>query len=183
LSLGVVASMLLAKPAFASGSTLYVDSANPQCSDTGSGSQTVPYCTINKGASVATAGQTVQVASGTYPELVTVGHSGSAGSPIVLMPAPGATVTVSGKADAFKVSGRSYVTIQGFTVSGSTSYGIYVTSSSSNVTVRNTTVTGTAGAGIYIKSSSNVTVSGNDVSDSASYGIYDNASPPVTISD
>jgi len=168
--------------ASATPTVLYVDNTNPSCTDSGSGTQSIPYCTINKGAQVATAGQTVQVAAGTYSELATVGHSGSAGSPIVLTAAPGATVTVTGAANAFKASSKSYVTIQGFTVTNTTSYGIYVTGSS-NVTVSGNTVSGTAAAGIYVTgSSSNVTVDSNNVSGSATYGIYDNGSPNSTIS-
>jgi parallel beta-helix repeat protein len=151
-------------PAGAAAAILYVDKNNPSCTDSGSGTQTVPYCTITKGASVATAGQTVQVAAGTYAEQATVGHSGTAGSPIVLTPAPGAAVTVTGQADAFKVSGKSWITIQGFTVTGTTSYGIYVTSSSSNIVISGNTVSHTASYRIYVSTSSKVTVSGNDVS-------------------
>ena len=164
LALVVASIVTFAWPAAAITAVLYVDGGNPSCSDSGSGTQTVPFCTINQGASVATAGQTVQVASGTYRELVTVGHSGVAGSPIVLTAAPGATVTVRGQANAFKVSAKSYVTIQGFTVSGTTSYGIYVTSSSSNVTISGNTVSHTTSYGIHVNGSSNVTVSNNDVS-------------------
>jgi parallel beta-helix repeat protein len=164
----VIAAMALSsvgpQTADAAASVLYVDKNNPSCSDSGSGTSSVPYCTIGKGASVAVAGQTVQVASGTYSELVTVAHSGSAGSPIVVTPAAGASVTVSGMANGFKVSSKSYITIRGFTVRGTTSYGIYVTGGSSNVTVSGNSVRDTTSYGIHIKDSSNITVSGNDVS-------------------
>src|SRR6266511_3676172 len=153
-----------AQPAGAVASVLYVDNNNPSCSDGGSGTSSVPFCTIGKGASVAAAGQTVQVASGTYSELVTVGHSGSAGSPIVLTAAAGASVTVTGMANGFKVSGKSYITIHGFTVRNTSSYGIYVTGGSSNVTVSGDTVRDTTSYGIHVKDSANVHVSGNDVS-------------------
>ncbi len=186
LVLGVTATLGLlvvsVRPAGAAATVLYVDGSNPSCSDSGSGTQTIPYCTITKGASVAIGGQTVQVAAGTYAQLATIGHSGSPDAPIVLTPAPGATVTVTGQANGFKASSKSYVTIQGFTVTNTTSYGIYITGSS-NITVSGNTVSGTAGAGIYVTSaSSNVTVDGNTVSGSATYGIYDNGSPNTTIS-
>src|SRR5947209_5653790 len=78
--------------------TLYVDKNNVSCTDAGSGTQTQPYCTIQKGASVAVAGQTVQVAAGTYAENVTPANSGTSTSPIVFTAASGATVTVTGTA-------------------------------------------------------------------------------------
>jgi parallel beta-helix repeat protein len=185
---------------------LYVDRNNPNCSDTGPGTSTQPFCSIKKAATVATAGQTVQVASGTYSELVTVSNSGSPGSPIVFTAAPGASVTVSGQANGFKLAGKSYVTIQGFTVANTSSYGFYISSSSSNVTisgntvsniasngiylttlssnltVSGNTVSGVDGVGIYVNTLSNVTVSGNTVSNTTGYGIYNRSSSNVTIS-
>src|SRR6266487_3994675 len=149
--------------AAAAAAVLYVDRNNPSCSDTGPGTSTQPFCTIKPAASQATAGQTVQVASGTYPELVTVSNSGAPGSPIVFSAAPGASVTVSGQANGFKLAGKSYVTIQGFTVANTSSYGFCVTSSS-GVTVSGNTISNTSNYGLHVDTSSNVTVSGNDVS-------------------
>src|SRR6266536_1723447 len=168
--------------AAAAAAVLYVDRNNPSCSDTGPGTSTQPFCTIKPAASQATAGQTVQVASGTYPELVTVSNSGAPGSPIVFSAAPGASVTVSGQANGFKLAGKSYVTIQGFTVANTSSYGFYVSSSSSNVIVSGNTVSNIASNGIYVNTLSNVTVSGNTVSNTTSYGIYNRSSSNVTIS-
>src|SRR6266542_2087038 len=169
--------------AAAAAAVLYVDRNNPSCSDTGPGTSTQPFCTIKPAASQATAGQTVQVASGTYPELVTVSNSGAPGSPIVFSAAPGASVTVSGQANGFKLAGKSYVTIQGFTVANTSSYGFYVCSSSSNVIVSGNTVSNIASNGIYVTTlSSNVTVSGNTVSGVNGVGIYVNTLSNVTVS-
>src|SRR6266508_3199459 len=171
--------------AAAAAAVLYVDRNNPSCSDTGPGTSTQPFCTIKPAASQATAGQTVQVASGTYPELVTVSNSGAPGSPIVFSAAPGASVTVSGQANGFKLAGKSYVTIQGFTVANTSSYGFYVSSSSSNVIVSGNTVSNIASNGIYVTTlSSNVTVSGNTVSGVQSHAIYVSpSSSNVTVND
>src|SRR6266540_3875731 len=169
--------------AAAAAAVLYVDRNNPSCSDTGPGTSTQPFCTIKPAASQATAGQTVQVASGTYPELVTVSNSGAPGSPIVFSAAPGASVTVSGQANGFKLAGKSYVTIQGFTVANTSSYGFYVSSSSSNVIVSGNTVSNIASNGIYVTTlSSNVTVSGNTVSGVNGVGIYVNTLSNDTVS-
>src|SRR5258705_6289019 len=107
----IVAGAIVAPLALASSSTLYVGGAG--CSDTGPGSEAQPYCTINKAASVATAGQTVLVSSGTYTEKVTVKNSGTAGSAIVFQPAPGASVVVTGGSNGFALPTRQYVTISG----------------------------------------------------------------------
>ena len=170
------ATALGAAPAHATPTTLYVGGAG--CSDTGPGSAAQPFCTITKGAAVAVAGQTVEVAAGTYDGQVSVGHSGTAGAPIVLRPATGAAVTVTSAAVGFYVSGKSYVTISGFTVSGTISYGIKL-SSSSNIVVSGNTVTdagqpfsGQLAAGIYLSNTSASTVTGNNSHHNSDHGIY-----------
>src|SRR5919199_6298660 len=94
------------------GSTLYVDRGNGSCSDTGSGTQTQPFCTISAAAKKAAAGNTVLVSSGTYSEQVSV-KSGAAGNPIVFQAAPGATVTVTGGQYGFFLLKKSWGTIEG----------------------------------------------------------------------
>jgi parallel beta-helix repeat protein len=111
----------------ATATTLYVDNNDATCSDDGSGTVSQPFCTIGQAASVAVAGQTVQVASGTYAEDVTPAHSGMAGSRIIFTAAPRAHVIVTGKAtgsNGFSLSGKRYITIKGFTISGTVRYGI-----------------------------------------------------------
>jgi hypothetical protein len=123
-----------ASGALAATTVLYVDNGSPSCSDTGVGAQTQPFCTIGAAAAVVTAGEKVQVASGTYPESVAIKKSGISGSPIVFTAAPGATVTLSGQTDGFTISGQAWVTVKGFTVTNTSSFGIYV-SSSSHITI------------------------------------------------
>jgi parallel beta-helix repeat protein len=154
----------MAPSGWAAATTLYVDRNNGNCSDSGAGTQAQPFCTISAGASKVLAGQTVQVASGIYTEAPSVGHSGTAGSPIVVTAAPQASVTITGGANGIKVSSRSWVTVQGFTVTQTTGAGVYV-SYSSNVAVSNMTVMQTpSGNGIYVTQSSAITVAGNHVS-------------------
>src|SRR6476469_4495973 len=73
--------------------TLFVDNGNSACSNSGPGSSATPFCTISAGAAKAVAGQTVQVAAGTYPEAVTVPRSGTASAPIFFISAPATTET------------------------------------------------------------------------------------------
>jgi hypothetical protein len=51
----------------ASDATLYVDQADPACSDGGSGTQSQPFCTIGAAARVAVTDRTVLIASGIDP--------------------------------------------------------------------------------------------------------------------
>ncbi|HEX9342574.1 MAG TPA: right-handed parallel beta-helix repeat-containing protein [Actinomycetota bacterium] len=166
------------RPVAAAATVLYVDQSNASCSDSGAGTQTAPFCTIGQGAAVATAGQTVQVASGTYNELVTVAHSGTSGAPIVLTAAPGASVIVSGKADAFKIASKSYVTVRNFTVTGTSSYGVLVANSSNivisgnHVSAAGQRVSGSTKYGIKFVGSTNALVSGNVSHDNSDAGIF-----------
>ena len=106
-ALGVALVVLLPGAAMAvGGTTLYVDRSNPSCSDNGSGTSSQPFCTIGAAAQVVAAGQTVQVAAGTYTEDVTVRTSGTSSAPIVFTAAPGATVTVTGQDNGFTVSSQ-----------------------------------------------------------------------------
>jgi len=156
--------------------TLYVGGDN--CSDGGAGTATQPFCTIVKAATVASAGQTVLVVGGTYNGRVSVAHSGTAGSPIIFQAAPGADVIVTGGTNGFAVAGRQYVTIDGFTVTDTSSYGIYV-SSSQHIVISNNTVTGSGSrvsgriaAGIYLSGTTASTVVGNTSDDNSDHGIY-----------
>ncbi len=162
--------------AAAATSTWYVGGAG--CSDSGPGSQAQPFCTISAAAKVAVAGQTVLVSSGTYQENVRPASSGTPGSPITFQAAPGSTVTVTGALHGFSISSLSWITISGFTVTHTTSYGIYLWNSN-NITVSGNTVTysgqpvqGANANGIYVGNTNNSTVYGNQVDDNSASGIY-----------
>lgn len=176
IMLGIAATVGPVSYAVAATTTWYVGGAN--CSDSGPGSQSQPFCTISAGAKVAAAGDTVLVSSGTYQENVTPAHSGTAGAPITFQAASGAKVTVTGAAHGFTVSSLSYITISGFTVTGTTSNGIYLWKSS-NIVVSGNTVTysgqpvqGANAYGIYVGSTNNSMISNNTVDYNSDPGIY-----------
>jgi parallel beta-helix repeat protein len=79
--------------------TYYVDAQSGTCNNTGAGTQTQPYCTINAAITAHKgAGITIIVMPGTYREQVTVNASGASGSPFVLK-ASGPGVNVDGSDD------------------------------------------------------------------------------------
>lgn len=146
LILMLILSVLPAAPvhAAAEGRTFYVDNTNAACSDASgsTGSQSVPFCTIGKGASKATLpGDTVWVLAGTYPETVLLNGSGVEGSPITFKGNPGVTITGRPNPDskdnsAFLFSGRSYIVITGFTITETRGKGIHVLNSD-HITITN----------------------------------------------
>jgi parallel beta-helix repeat protein len=159
-------------------STLYVDQANPTCSNSGPGSATQPFCTIGKAASTAVAGQTVIVKAGNYPENVTVANSGTSAAPIVFTTAAGESVTVSGQTHGFTISSKSWITVQGFNVTQTTGDGFYVTSSShmtlsaNHVSYAGQPASGLTAKGIRLSGVTDSLVLGNTIDHNTDFGIY-----------
>jgi parallel beta-helix repeat protein len=178
VGVGLVVLMLAqAGTAAADGSVLFVDNGNPGCSDFGSGTATQPFCTIGTGAGRVSAGQTVQVAAGTYPESVIVSTSGTSAAPIVFTVGSGAYVVVSGQVSGFTISGRSWVTVNGFSVTGTSSFGITVTNSShitlsgNHVSYSGHPVSGQTKSGIRLSNVTDSLVSSNTADHNSYAGI------------
>jgi hypothetical protein len=106
------------------GTMRYVDTATG--SDSNPGSQSQPWKTIQKAANALTAGQTVSVAAGTYPEIVNVSRSGKDGA-LIGFQAVGKVIMLGFQVQA------NYVSISGFEITDqspkSRGWGIYLTGS------------------------------------------------------
>ncbi|MFI1148423.1 PKD domain-containing protein [Streptomyces sp. NPDC020817] len=110
--LGVPAAAAADAPA-----TLYVNKSDANCSDTGSGAQAAPFCTISAAARIVGPGQTVRIDPGQpYDEAVTIDRSGEPGKPIAF---------VSGAADGYSrvdlgkgltLTGAGHVVVRGMYV-------------------------------------------------------------------
>jgi parallel beta-helix repeat protein len=146
----------------------YVDQRT--CSPAGAGTAERPFCTIGQAAAVATAGTEVLVAAGTYQEEVKPA-SGAPGSPITFSAAPGATVVVTGAAHGFSLSGRSWVTISGFTITGTTDDGISAVGSA-HLAIQGNRVSDVAGSGVQLTSTTDSRVTDNTIERTLDHGIY-----------
>jgi parallel beta-helix repeat protein len=172
LGAAIVGTILTSVSASAA-TTYMVDNTNSSCSDTGAGNAAQPFCTLTKAATKAVSGDTVQVIAGTY-----TANSVSPASGVTFTANP--SVTISGGASGakgFSVSSKSDVTISGFTITNTPSYGIYV-NASSNVTVSGNTVSfagqpvsGQSASGIYLSSLNGGLIKGNVTHDNAAHGI------------
>jgi chitodextrinase len=162
VALAMVAASAASLPVvLAASGSLYVNSAAANCSDAGTGSSTQPYCSIVKAAQVATAGTTVFVTGGTYTgSAINPASSGIAGSPMTFTASPG--VVINGGTNAFAISGRNYIVIDGFTITATSDWAISV-SSSSNITISNNTMSG-AGHPVNGQTAGGVRLSGTNAS-------------------
>ncbi|MFE4512917.1 PKD domain-containing protein [Kitasatospora sp. NPDC056783] len=99
------------------------------CKNDGPGTQALPVCTVQAAADRALPGQTVEVSAGTYPEAVTVRHSGEPGKPITFRSTGhvGMRSTVPGRTNTFpviagpqkepvRISGQHDIVFSGFEV-------------------------------------------------------------------
>jgi len=125
MALNPVSSLFLALSVCVSGafgqinSSFYVSTTGD---DSGPGSQTAPWRTIQHAADMARAGNTVNVRGGVYEELVTIKASGNATDGyITLRSYPGETAVLdagrlapAGRSAILTIHDKSYVRIEGF---------------------------------------------------------------------
>ncbi|NES26071.1 PKD domain-containing protein [Micromonospora terminaliae] len=122
LALAGGTSLATAAPAQAADGTLYVRQLSSACSDTGPGTLAQPFCSIRPAAAKVTAGQTVDIGVGTYPERVTIASSGTPDSPIhVQGSTTNGTVTLSGATAGVVIDGQHDITISNLRVEGASS--------------------------------------------------------------
>ncbi|TQJ11891.1 parallel beta-helix repeat protein [Kribbella jejuensis] len=175
----LVSGAALVCPLVARGTTtvLYVDRTTAGCSDAGPGTAITPYCTIGKGVAKLAAGFTLYVGNGTYTETIKPAVSGTATARITISAWPGRHPVLDPASFGANISSRAYLTLSGFTFSGTKYDGVYV-SGSHDITISGNTVTGAGhpvsgetAYGISIRSSSASVVSGNNVHDNHGTGI------------
>ncbi|MFI5861646.1 PKD domain-containing protein [Streptomyces sp. NPDC051546] len=93
---------------------LYVNnSADSRCTDGGTGTKAVPFCSISAAAKVVKPGQTVQIVPGNYDEDVTLSRSGEPGKPVVFAAEQPAEPTALAFGRVLNISGASHVVVRG----------------------------------------------------------------------
>jgi methionine-rich copper-binding protein CopC len=160
-------------------STYYVSTTG---SDSNNGSASSPFATLQHAANSVVAGDTVDVASGTYTgfsmgwEVTQTG--GTATAPITWNASPGAVIDASNPdtADAIDLEGVSYVNIKGFTVNNTTGSitraGIRAVGDT-NVLIENNTVENCAQWEIFSGFANNLDIIDNVASGATvQHGIY-----------
>jgi parallel beta-helix repeat protein len=129
---GQAASAAVPRDTGAVSGVYYVDQGHSGASDGNDGSEEYPWLTVQKAADTATAGDTVYVKDGTYYEIVTVEHSGSAGNLITFEAYPGHTPVLDGTGQGgwygvFTIQGEDYIRLEGLEIrNNSTGWGVLV---------------------------------------------------------
>ncbi len=152
-----------------SSSDLYVDNASG-CSDTGSGTEAQPFCTIAAAAAIVQPGQTVIVEPGAY-DPTTISVSGTSSAPITFLAADTGDGTVASigldsevSANALAVEDSQNVVISGFAVEGYNGGDGILVDNSSDITINGGAATSSnysnaSYAAIGVEASTNVTIS------------------------
>ena len=150
------------------GPTFYV---SPAGNDSNPGTEPLPWKTLAKAASTATANTTVFIKQGIYRERLVPVNSGTQVGPITFTSYPGDSVTITGVgmipptgwwAGLIWIQDLSYIKISGLRVINSVNTGIDV-ENCSHITIEKNYVDSTYSPGIKAYASNNVTVEGNEV--------------------
>ena len=163
---------------FTTSAPLACGSANILCVDDTAGA-TQEYATIQAAVDVAAAGDTVLVYDGVYRGFV-ASRSGTSSNRIVIK-ANGSSALINStnsRNEGITLSRASYVTVEGFTITGMPGYGLATHDASSTtpmrgLIVRNNTVQNSGSSNIYLSQVADSIIEGNTASGSvASHGIY-----------
>ena len=162
------------------GITYYVRTDGSDANTGLSNSPAGAWLTIQKAASTMTAGDTVRVQPGSYPETVTPAIAGTAANPITYL-ADGLAVVDGGntRCKAFDVVGTGYLVIDGFEITDQPDCGgadsAVDINNANNVTIRNNIIHDTGRDAIYFTgTSANGLVENNLI-----YNIDDDGSTPI----
>lgn len=157
---------VLLLPIQAIGASYYV---SPSGNDSGSGSLSQPWRTIQHAADSALAGDTVWIRGGTYSERVVVANSGTPSAFITFSAYPGESATIDGNgvsvplyAGLLDVSTRSHIRISGLRVINSERAGILADTTDS-IIIEGVYTSNTVSSGIGIWNSTNATINSNEV--------------------
>jgi parallel beta-helix repeat protein len=143
---------------------------SPSGNDSNPGTESLPWRTLAKAASMATANVTVFIKQGTYRERLVPVNSGTADEPITFTSFPGDSATINGEnmndstllSGQVFINGLKYIKISGLRILNSPTAGIQV-KNSSHITIEKNYIDNTYDMGIKVHACDNIIVEDNDV--------------------
>lgn len=155
----------------------WVDIGSATCSDARTAAQVTspatPWCTLDRAAAQAHAGDAVRVLGGVYRGTVRPLNSGTTSSPIRFTAAePDVVVDAAGAANAVKLIGVSDVAFEGMTIRGGTAQGIWI-DNAARTSLTRLQVTANPGAGIQVKATPGLVVDHSTITGNGRAGILE----------
>ncbi len=144
---------------------------SPAGNDSNTGTESLPWKTLAKAASMATANVTVFIKQGIYRERLVPVNSGTPDGPITFTSFPDDSVTITGVgisppigwwAGLIWIQGLSHIKISGLRVISSENFGIDV-ENSSHITIEKNYVDSTYSSGMKVYASDNIIIDANEV--------------------
>ncbi len=174
---GTVFTLGLALSPAAQAADLWVDGNATTCADVRSAAEVSdpgrPWCTLQRAATQARAGDVIRVAPATYRGTVRFDRSGTADAPIRIdAAAPGVILDANGAPQALKLMDVSDLVVSGLRVTGGTAQGIWV-QGGERVRLTGVEVTGSAGSGLSVRGAVGLALQGSTVTANASAGIIE----------
>jgi parallel beta-helix repeat protein len=177
---------VLAAPAVAQASDLYVNPARAGCSDAVgvavAANAATPWCSLTPATRLARAGDVVHVAAATYAAQFRPATSGTQGAPIVYQADGAVTIAAPAGAVSVMLVGVHDLVLRGMTVLAAAPQAVWI-DSAANITLDGETVTNSAGTGIQVKAGTSVTITNSRLVNNSRGGLMEMAqSVGLTIS-
>ena len=169
---------VLAAPAVAQASDLYVNPARAGCSDsvgvTVASEASTPWCSLTPAGRLARPGDVVHVAAATYAAQFRPAASGATGAPIVYQAEGAVTITAPTSAVSVMLVGVHDLVLRGMTILAAGPQAVWI-DSAANITLDGATVTNSAGTGVQVKAGTSVTITRSRLVNNSRAGLVEMA--------
>jgi parallel beta helix pectate lyase-like protein len=169
------ALLLLAAPAAAHASDLYVDPASG-CSDAGTATAaanaSTPWCSLAPASRLARPGDVVHIGAATYPAQFRPAVSGTTDAPIVFEADGPVTISAPAGVVSVMLVGVHDILLRGVTVHAAAPQGVWI-DNAARLTLTAVSVTNTGGAGVQVKAGTSVSITDSQLVGNARAGLVD----------
>jgi hypothetical protein len=166
----------LALPGVARGADLYVDPAQPACSDAitpaVAANPATPWCSPGPALRLAAAGDVVHLASATYAAQFRPAASGAPGQPIVYQADGPVTLSAPAGTVSVMLVGVHDIVLRGETVLAAAAQAVWI-DGAARIALEGVTVTNSAGTGVQVKGGAAITITSSRLVGNARAGLME----------